>query len=250
MSMVISGLILLCVFGGAVLGLLLRGYLPEHHLSADSKEVVKLGTGLIGTMAALVLGLLVSSAKSSYDAEKNIVIEMSANIMLLDRLLVHYGPETAAARAGLRQDVAMAIQNLWGEGESPSTQPAPVVADRGQLYDEIQKLSPEDNMRRSLLAEARNICFSLGRSRMLLYAQMESSISMPMLVALVFWLIAIFLSFGMLSPRNATVVMTLFVCALSVSGAVFLILELDRSFDGLIQISSLPMTNALQQIGR
>jgi hypothetical protein len=248
--MATSVLIFACVFGGAMLGLLLRGFLPEHHLSAESKEVVKLGTGLIGTMAALVLGLLVSSAKSTYDAEKNQVVEMSANIMLLDRLLAHYGPETNVARAALKRSVATAIDHLWGDGASPSTQSAPVKLEGDVLYDEIQRLSPEDNMRRSLLVESRNICIILGRSRMLLYAQMESSISMPMLVALVFWLTAIFFSFGVLSPKNATVLMTLFICAVSVSAAIFLILELNRSFDGLIQISSHPMRVALQQIGQ
>jgi hypothetical protein len=69
--------------------MLLRRVLPEHHLSTDSKDVVKLGMGLIGTMAALVLALLIASAKSSFDTQSNEVMEMSADFMLLDRTLAH-----------------------------------------------------------------------------------------------------------------------------------------------------------------
>ena len=73
---------------------------------------------------------------------------------------------------------------------------------------------------------------------------------MPFLVVLVFWLTILFISFGLFAPPNATVIATLFVCALSVSGAIFLILELDQPFEGLIRISSAPLRNALAHLGQ
>jgi hypothetical protein len=104
-SITLSLIVFACVFGGALLGILLRTVLPQNHLSADSKDIVKLGMGLVGTMAALVLGLLVASAKGSYDAQIVEVTQGSTNIVLLDRLLVEYGPETKEARALLRNAV-------------------------------------------------------------------------------------------------------------------------------------------------
>src|SRR5271163_2511215 len=100
--MTVGCIIMACVFGGALTGMVLRLILPEHHLSTDSKDVVRLGIGLIATMSALVLALLVASAKSSYDAQKTEVTQISANIVLLDLALAHYGPETKDIRAQLR----------------------------------------------------------------------------------------------------------------------------------------------------
>jgi hypothetical protein len=247
--MTISGLVFGCVFGGAMLGILVRSVLPNHHLSEESKDIVKLGTGLIGTMAALVLGLLVSSAKSSYDTKKNEITEMSADILLLDRVLAHYGPETADTRRALRAAATLAIDRIWLGDALQATQPAPGGRDSDAVFDGIHQLSPASEKQRTLLAQARDIGIRLGRMRLLLFEQAGSSISVALLVALVFWLTAIFVSFGLFSPRNATVIGTLFVCALSVSSALFLILELDRPFDGVIQISQAPMRAALMHIG-
>src|SRR6516165_1391537 len=101
-SLVTSLIVFAVVFGGALVGMALRRILPEHHLSQDTKDVVKLGMGLIGTIAALVLGLLIASAKSSYDTQKNGLAQMAANVLLLDRILAHYGPETKGCRDQLR----------------------------------------------------------------------------------------------------------------------------------------------------
>jgi hypothetical protein len=93
-SMAISSIVFACVFGGAMLGMFIRAILPQHHLRSDSKDVVKLGMGIVATLSALVLGLLIASAKGSYDAQSAELTQMSAKIILLDRLLAHYGPET------------------------------------------------------------------------------------------------------------------------------------------------------------
>jgi uncharacterized membrane protein len=98
-SLTISLIMLACVFGAALLGILLHAVLPQHHLSSETKDIVKLGMGLVGTMSALVLGLLVASAKNSYDTQSAELTQLSANIALLDRGLALYGPETKETRA-------------------------------------------------------------------------------------------------------------------------------------------------------
>ena len=108
-----SLIIFVCVFGGALLGILLRAVLPEHHLSKETQDIVKLGMGLVGTMAALVLGLLVASAKGSYDAQSAEVTQLAANVAMLDRALALYGPETKEIRAILRNAVRRVLDQMW-----------------------------------------------------------------------------------------------------------------------------------------
>ena len=243
-------IVMVCVFGGALLGMALRELLPEHHLSADSKDVIKMGMGLTATMAALVLALLIASAKSSYDAQKNEVTQISANIILLDRVLAHYGPQTRAARDLLRGYVALMLDRIWPQERARPVELEPTSALANSFYDEVEELSPQNEAQRSLKPLAEKVAFDLAQTRWLLFAQGGSSIPMPFLALLVFWVTIIFLSFGLFAPRNVTVVATLFLCALSVSGAIFLILQLDQPFAGLIHISSAPLRNALAHLGQ
>jgi len=224
--------------------------LPEEHLSTDTKDVVKLGIALIATMAALVLSLLIASAKGTYDTRRNQLLEVSADIILLDRVLANYGAETKDARAMLQRSVAAAIEQFW-----PANGGRPATIDRRAssveaLYDNIQRLAPQSEAQRALQNHASTLALDLARTRVLLFEQLGGSIPVPFLVLLVFWLTIIFASFGLFAPRNATVIAAFFVCALSVSGALFLILELDRSFEGLLQVSSAPLRAALTQLGQ
>ncbi|MGH8623334.1 MAG: hypothetical protein ACRET3_14465 [Burkholderiales bacterium] len=240
--MAISWIVFACVFGCGLLGMFLRAALPEHHLGTDSRDLVKLGMGLIATLAALTLGLLIASAKGSYDAQRNELTQMSANIILLEHVMAHYGPETREARDLLRRSVARMFARMWPETTSRPAQLEPTVEG---LYDKIQALSPQNDAQRSIKAQAIGIITELGKARWLLFERRGGSVSVPFLVVLVFWLAMIFLSFGLLAPANPTVIATVFVCALSVSGAIFLILEVDRPFDGHILISSAPLRDAL-----
>jgi hypothetical protein len=231
--------------------MLLRNFLPERHLDPDSRNVVNLGMALIGTMTALVLGLLIASAKSSYDTQKSEVTQMAANIVQLDRILARYGAEANGARAVLRRAV-LSLDQSWLEDAARSERldSAQVRAEAASFYENIQELTPRNDFEHSLQSQALQIGFQIGQTRSLLVEQAGSSIPMPFLVVLVFWLTIIFASFGLFAPRNATVIATLFVCALSVSGAIFLILELDSPFSGLLQISDAPLRNAIAQIGK
>ncbi len=253
-SMATSWIIFGCVFGGALVGMFFRAVLPERHLSAESKDVVKLGMGLIATMSALVLSLLIASAKSSFDTQRSELAQLSANVILLDRILALYGPETKGTREALRDIVAGAIDRVWPENRSPVdpvTQAAQVEPTNApeRLFQKIEQLSPKTDTQRSLQAQASKMTMDLTQARWLLHAQRGSSIPVPFLVVLVFWLTILFTSFSLFSPPNPTVIVTLLVCALSVSGAIFLILELDRPFGGFIQISSAPLRDALARLG-
>ena len=248
-SYLIAALVLACVFVGALIGLLVRAIVPESHLSSETKDTVKLCSGLVGSMVALVLGLLVASAKSAYDAQKAELIDLSANAVLLDRILTHYGSAAAPARQALHEATASALARLWTTDSDHRTA-APTTAAGEGLYDLLHQLAPADDSQRALLGEARSIFGSMARTRMLLFEQSGTSISRPLLFFLTGWLAIIFLGFGLLAPRNATAITALLLGALAVSGAIFLILELDQPFGGLIQISDAPLRQALTALGK
>lgn len=245
-----TSIVFATLFGGAIFGMLLRSRLPENHLNEDSKRVVNLGAGIIGTMAALVLGLLVASAKGNYDTQNNEVLDASAKLALLDRVLAQYGPEARSTREQLRQVVGHALEQRWpaegSVGEHLGTEsPGPEA-----LFGMIQDLRPADDAQRTLKSQAISIAMSLAQTRWLLYAQEENSVSTPLVVIVVFWLTINFISIGLFAPSNATVISTLFLCAVAVSGAIFLILEMYLPFHGLIHISSAPLQNVLSQLGK
>ena len=249
-SLEVSAIVFLLVFGGAVLGMMLRAVLPESHLSNESKDVVKIGMGLVATMSALVLSLVISSAKSSYDAQSVELTEASAKVILLDRILAHYGPESKEAREGLRTTVQNVLNTMWKEEQAAPPQFEGPVRGKDLLYEKIQALEPKDERQRAAQTQALSILMGLGQTRWLMYEQRSTSISMPLLVILVSWLTALFISFGLFAPRNGTVVASLVISAMSVGGAVFLILEMYAPYTGIIQLSSAPLRVALTHLGQ
>jgi hypothetical protein len=239
-----------CLVGAVLLGRVFRRLLPEEHLTADSRDTIKLAMGLVATMTALVLGLLVSSAKGAYDTKRSEVIEMAAKVAFFDRVLTNYGPDAAGARAGFHKVVKEAVQQMWpGEAGVPAHL-APNARTGNVVYSAVEGLSPHDDTQRKLKDQATTLATDFAQLRSLLVAQSVASISEPMLIILVSWLVVIFLGFSVLAPPNATVIVALMVSALAVSGAIFLILELDQPFAGLIRISSEPMLNALSQLAK
>jgi hypothetical protein len=240
--LLVSTIVFACVYGGALLGFALR--VPEHHSDQDSRDVLKAGAALIGTMAALVLGLLVASAKSSYDNQRQELIHICADVALLDRALAHYGPEAALLREHLRGTVEAAFGQLWSQRSEP-----PSAAGEA-FYDAIDRLQAATEQQRTIKAAVLQLAIGLGRTRWLIFAQSGSAISTPLLVIVVFWLTILFVSFGVFAKPNATVHVALFVCALSVAGAIFLILEMDSPFQGLIRSSEAPLRDVLSRLGR
>jgi hypothetical protein len=245
LSIVIFG----CVFGSALVGMWLATVIPERHLSAETRDLVKLGVGLIGTMAALVLGLLVTSTKSSYDTRCNELTQIAANTILLDRTLAHYGVESSQIRGMLKITVARTIDQIWPkDGTGPGGFDA--STDREVILDKIQELTPRTDTQRVLQAQAVSVAFNLGQMRWLLFEQNGSAITTPFLVVVVFWLSILFASLGLFAPRNTTAFITLLVSAMAVAGAMFLVLELDGPFTGMIKLSDAPLRNVLAVLGR
>lgn len=252
-SLVASLVALACMVGGILLGILLRPVLPDHHLSDESKDVVKLGVGVIATLTALVLGLLTASAKGAFDTASSELVEASSKVILLDRTMAAYGPETREARSLLRRGLVSAIHAAWpeertgqGKGEAPGSSAVPE-----SVQDKLLQLSPRSDTQRWLQSRALQINNEVSGTRLhLLQLQTTSALPKPFLVMLVCWITIIFFFFSMLSPRNATVVIVLFICAFSVSSSLYLIQELDSPYHGLVKISSGPLHNALAQVGR
>ncbi len=251
--LVTSLIIFVFIFGSTLLGMFLRRVLPEHHVSDESKDVMKLGTAMIATLAALVIGLLIASAKNSFDTLNNGLIQTGSKVMLLDRVMANYGSETRATRDLLRRRLASAIEQLWPkemEGQAEFATPDPRAGIEA-IGDKLRQLSPQNDAQRGLLTRALQLSSDLEDTRWLLFAKRgQSSYPMALLVILVSWLVIIFFSFGLFSPRNVTVLIVLFVCALSAAASLYLIQELDDPYGGLIRVSSAPLRNALANLGQ
>jgi hypothetical protein len=251
---VVGIIVFACTFGGALLGMWLRAVLPDHHLDPESKDTVKVGIALVATMTALVLGLVTASAKSSFDAVDTAVKQTAIQVLTLDRVLARYGSETDEIRKGLKHAVGTRIDIIWPQDSSKAANLDPMRSGVGSgiegLAEAIRGLKPRDDSQRALQSRAMDLSESLLQSRWIVLAGTETSVPMPFLVILLFWLTIIFASFGLFAPRNATVLAVLFVCALSVSSAVFLIMEMDMPFDGLLKVSADPLRYAYAHLNQ
>lgn len=254
-SLDISLIVFVCVFASALLGMLITRKLPVSHLDSDSKDVVRLGMGLVSTTVAVALGLLISSAKTFYDTQSNEVTQLAANYILLDRVLAYYGQETADMRSDLRNGLTNLLGDdgyLQGINKSNKTY---IDIKSGATFGEdvvekIQRLSPKDDNQRSMKAQASSIVFQLGQTRWLIFEQNAVPIPSLLLLMLIGWLMVLFLSFGIFAPRNFTVLCGMGMAALAVCGAILLILEMYHPQVGLIRVSDAPLRAAMQQLGK
>jgi hypothetical protein len=246
----ISLLVAACIFAGAMAGLYLHPLLPPGHQGKETQDVVRLGIGMLSVLASLVLGLLIATAKTSYDATDHAIRSYAAELALLNETLRDYGGAASAPRDLLRKYTQRVLDDGWPtDGARPNG-----LADdtSGQLLEHVREairaLKPIDDGQRSLQAQATDINLNLLRERWLLIEQQGPSVQLVVLAILVSWVTVIFASFGMNAPRNGTVVVTFLICSLAIGGAIFLILEMDRPLDGVMQISSWPLRNALAQM--
>jgi hypothetical protein len=249
-SIALACLVFACCLGAALIGLYLR--LPDHHLDSNSKDTVRLVMGLIATIAALVLSLLISSANSAYDTQASDLQQMSADIAQLDRMLLLYGPEAQEIRTMLRQSVAAAHERVW---PADATQPANLDPAVGQaqadaFYAKLQNLTPKTAAQSRAQDTAWQLTASLVRMRLLMYEQLGGSVTWPLLAVLIFWVSVLFLGFGLFARSNVTVIVTTSVGAMSVAGAIFLILELNHPYSGFIRLSDAPIRAALNSMNR
>jgi hypothetical protein len=248
----IALIVFACVFGSALIGLYLRDLLPAHHLNDESTGVVKMATGLIATMAALVLGLLVSSAKSSFDTANGELMQNAATVIQFDRVLANYGPEAQEIRSVLKRNYAGVIQIL------ASGDPAQLVqlnsseaTKRSEDFEhKVEDLVPHNDEQRALKARAIQLVDQAFAARWLLLLQAKGSIPMSLLIVLVAWLSIIFGAFGLFARRNGTVITALLLCALSAAGAIFLIQEMSMPLSGIVRVSVAPMRDTLSRLGQ
>jgi hypothetical protein len=243
-----SLLVFALTFTGALVGMTLRRVLPQDHLDQDAKDTMRLAVGLVVTMTGLVLGMLVSSAKTYYDGQKNKITTISTDIILLDNSLTAFGPEAAQTRIQARQFVQDAVDRIWPSQKSRSSQLRPKNDDRAVTM-ELELLVPKNDAQASAKTQIASLVQSMKRSYWLLFLESEQALlPMPLLIVVTSWLVTIFVSFGIFAPANPTVVLTLIICALAVSAAIFIIIEMYSPFSGVLRISSAPVRDALNQM--
>lgn len=239
-----------CLCGGISLGMILRRIVPDPHLKDESKDAIRASIALIATLAALVLGLLVASTKSSFDNVNAGVIQASSKIVALDRILIQYGPQAAETRTLLRNGVAVVLERYWPEKQiRPDANVHFTAAPVDVVTQSVQKLTPQDELQRGLHARAAQICEDLIQSRSLLLEEAQKEVPAPFLIVVVFWLMMLFASFSLFAPHNTTVIVVFIFCAFSVSGALFLVMEMGHPTDGLMKASAAPLLRAYSMMG-
>ncbi|MFG1399166.1 bestrophin-like domain [Roseixanthobacter pseudopolyaromaticivorans] len=237
-----------CMFFGSLIALLVARVLPERHVSKDTQDVVKLGVGMIAAMASLILGLMTASVKGGYDSTDKDLHQYALHIIALDSSLRHYGPAAVGARALVNDYTKTIIRETWPDAKDT---PSPSGTDSsGQLLlkldTAIRALSPTTEDQRELRQEAIARLNSIVITRWTVTEEGVTAIPFVFIVVLIVWLSLIFASFGLFAPGNAVVVLAMFLCSLSISGALFLIVEMGGPFDGVIQLQPTPLLDALK----
>jgi hypothetical protein len=251
-SFAIASIVLGSSFAAGLVGMKLHLRLPDNHRDERSREAIKLVMGLIASVSALVLSLLVASASSSYGRQSDELRALSANLLMLDQTLALYGPDARSARDGLRDVVRQAHDRIWSRSAIRPEQLNSMAtrSDSVTQMARIQNLSPKTDAEQMLKSRALQEEEVLIGGRLLMFEQLDSSFPWPLLAVLIFWLSMLFFGIGLLSRFNGTVGASLFVGALSVAGAIFLILELGTPYQGIMRISDEPLRSAIAQIDR
>jgi hypothetical protein len=260
-----------CVFAGGIAGMLLYRLLPAEHQSTETRDNIRLAIGMISILASLVLGLLTASAKQTFDRADQELRGFAADLIILNQTLRDYGPETAEARATLRQYTDRAVKTTWSDQatDAPNSLEDPVAGQKLQAVEHmVIALKPTSEDQHMLRGQALTLANQLVRARWTLLVNQSGAnspklvkiieiqitmitsrigLSAPspiLLVIMVIWISMIFTSFGLFAPHNATVVIAFFICSLSIGTSIFLIREMDSPFDGVIMVSGDAMRSA------
>jgi len=236
------------IFGGAVFGLVVRKRLPGHHLSSETQSVITVSVAVLGTLSALVLGLMITAANSSFSARSDEVRELSLQAIRMDRNLRRYGPEAAEPRAALRIWAIAKLQQLFPDKSKPPVASEITITMLENVQDAVLDLTPQNEQQKYLRTLCVNLSSTMIQARWALEQRMGHSTPIPFLILLIFWLTIVFASFGLFAPPNLTVIVALFLCSVAVSGGIYLIEELDNPLSGFIQIPSDSMHKALGEI--
>lgn len=238
------------IFGGALIGIFVARALPEHHLSNESRNAISVSVAIVGTLSALVIGLMISTANSSFSTRSSEVSRIAVDIVRIDRMLQRYGPEAEDARVKLRDYARAKMQELFPAAGEPLQSTKATVRMMEATQESILSLVATDPRQRWLHSQALTLSDGVLEAHWLLAEQPGSHIPMPFLILLIFWLSLVFASFGLFAPRHATTIVVFCLCSIAVSGGITMILELDSPFSGLVHVSGEPMRQALAEIIR
>lgn len=239
------------IFGSGMLGLLVSRILPEHHTADATQGIVQTTMGTISILAALVLGLLVATAKGKFDTVSTQVEQTAGNLMQLDRELRNYGPDTAEARALLRRYVDAKIAAVWPRRAADR----PMLDDPAglQLLESFQQnlraLKPKTDTQRLILADALPITGDLVKTTCRQVALASNRFTHPFLIMTQVWLGMLFFSWGLFAPRNAVVIGAMLLGAASIACTIVLVEDFDNPFEGFVTVSPGPMNEALAKLG-
>lgn len=252
-SDLVATIALVCTFGGALLGMWLRTALPEHHVDDQSRSAINAGVGLIAAMSALVLGLITASAKNAYDSADAAVRATAVDVITLDRVLARYGPEAGAVRVEMKKILEQRVEAIWPRGRAVGAvriDPWGSPAAAESLIERIRDLKPHTRSQETLQPRALELAESLLKVRWLVLAEGSRTIPLPFLMILLLWLTLTFTTYGLFAPTNGTVIPVLFVCALSIASALFLVLEMDSPLQGWVKVSAQPIRYALSHMNQ
>jgi hypothetical protein len=250
MSVLVFFVVLACLGAATILGLYLSATTSKAHLDSRSKEVIHGFMGVIAHLIAVVLGLLIFSAKTSFDIKDSEFKHASAKVVLLDRVLAHYGPKAQEARDALRSTIEKKLAVLEPSRKLGAEKGRRSFVSIEDVQDKIRALAPEHDGERWLKERALAVSGDIAQARWFLFDELDSTIPSPFIAIMVFWLMLIFFSYGLFTPRNATVLAVLALCAVSLASSVYLVLEMDDSLEGPISISTEPLHKAFDELGR
>jgi hypothetical protein len=234
-----------------MLGMVIRRKVPDSYLGHETKGVVTLSMGVVGTLTALVLSLLIATASGTFNTRNQEITVIAAKVIQLDRLLRRYGPEADHLRDLLRRYTAMRFQDLFPQGSAkPVLENSRTITLFEELEDRLAAMEARSANQRWLQSQAQALTADLTEVRWLLVEEDVLGIPVPVLVAVLFWLWLLFMNFGLFAPSNATVTVVLFLCALAVAAAIQTILDLSRPFEEVVRVSGHPIRHALDVISQ
>jgi hypothetical protein len=232
---------------GVLVGVWLSRYLPEQHLSSESRTAVSVSMAVVGTLSALVMSLLISSSNASFSARADAVNVLAIDIIRLDRALHQYGPAANHIRELLQRYAQTKTQRL-DDGGTKTGLDLPSLAIFEDLSTQVIQLQPGTDREREVRQQAIKLLDEISNARWLLVEKSASSLPTPFLTVLIFWLAILFGSFGLFAPPNATVLTAMLLCGLAIAGGVFVILDLATLTEGIIRVSVDPMKSAIKEI--
>jgi hypothetical protein len=247
MTLLVGAAVFIVTFGAGLIGLALHHKLAETHRSSESKDTVRLVQALIASIATLVLSLLIASASTHYRTQADGLAELASDIIVLDIALAHSGADADPARRELRAMVEAALEHrVLSHEESPID-----TVRFDAFHNAIAALRPSNAAEHASQQRALDMAGRLVQGRVLLLMKAAiNDVQWPFLGVLVSWLAMLFLAMGVFSRANRLIIVAIFAGAVTVGGAIFLILELEQPRVGLLRVSDRPLRFALHHLGQ